>query len=258
MDILFQVGPLGVWVFAFLVAAVAGLVKGIVGFAMPMVLISGLSSLISPELALAGVILPTLVTNFWQALRQGVLEALSSVVKFRVFLLAGFITLVAAAQTVPYLSGSFMLLLIGMAVTLYAVATLTGKPLRLPSYPSAGTEAAIGAFAGFCGGISGIWGPPTVAMLTARETEMYEQIRVQGVIYGLGAVALTGAHLGSGVLDRQTMPFSILMVPPAVLGMWVGLSIQDRINQAMFRKVTLVVLLTAGLNLVRRGLMGEG
>ena len=42
----------------------------------------------------------------------------------------------------------------------------------------------------------------------------------------------------------------------ALLGMFVGFRIQDRIPQSTFRTVTLWVLLIAGLNLVRRGLMG--
>ena len=47
-----------------LVGALAGLVKGVTGFAMPLIMISALSSFLTPDLALAGLILPTLVTNF--------------------------------------------------------------------------------------------------------------------------------------------------------------------------------------------------
>ena len=81
-------------------------------------------------------------------------------------------------------------------------------------------------------------------------------MRVQGVIYGLGAVALFFAHIGSGVMRVETLPFSVAMVPPAVLGMWLGGKVQDRIDHAMFRKATLVVLTVAALNLVRRAVMG--
>ena len=52
------------------VALFAGLVKGVVGFAMPTILISGLTFVLAPEQALAALIVPTLVTNGWQALRQ--------------------------------------------------------------------------------------------------------------------------------------------------------------------------------------------
>jgi len=81
-------------------------------------------------------------------------------------------------------------------------------------------------------------------------------LRIQGTVYGLGAFALFGAHLQSGVIRAETLPLSVGLIFPAVLGIWLGFQVQDRINQAMFRKVTLWVLLLAGLNLVRRGLMG--
>jgi hypothetical protein len=38
--------------------------------------------------------------------------------------------------------------------------------------------------------------------------------------------------------------------------MWLGGLVHDRINQATFRKATLVVLLLASLNLERRALIG--
>ena len=65
-------------VLSFGVALLAGLVKGMVGFAMPMILISGLGSFLSPELALAGLILPTLATNAIQALQHAARISISS------------------------------------------------------------------------------------------------------------------------------------------------------------------------------------
>ena len=104
------------------------------------------------------------------------------------------------------------------------------------------------------GGVSGVWGPPTVAYLSAIDTPKTDHLRIQGVIYALGAFVLLGAHIQSGVLQAETLPLSALMVFPAVLGMVVGLAIHDRLDQATFRKVTQFVLLIAALNLVRRAL----
>ena len=63
-----------------------GFVKGVVGFALPLVLISGLTTFMAPELALAGLILPTVLANAFQALRQGPQAALRSIRLFWVFL----------------------------------------------------------------------------------------------------------------------------------------------------------------------------
>ncbi|QDI77242.1 MULTISPECIES: sulfite exporter TauE/SafE family protein [Leisingera] len=239
---------------AFGTALLAGTVKGLVGFAMPMIFISGLSLFLAPDLALAGLILPTLVTNGMQALRQGPAAALASIRRFRVFLLTGLVCLLLSAQMVRVLPQQALLLVIGLPVTVFACIQLMGKVLTL-SNPSRRSEAVVGGVAGLIGGVSGVWGPPTVAYLTALGTEKTEQIRVQGVIYGLGAVALLVAHTGSGVMRAETAPFSLALIVPAVAGMWIGGRLHDRIDQALFRQATLVVLLVAGLNLLRRGLL---
>ena len=246
---------LPVLAFSLAVALLAGVVKGVVGFAMPMILISGLSTVMPPEQALAGLILPTLVTNGMQALRQGWREAARSVRRFAGFLLAGLLTLLLAAQLVAILPASVLLLAIGVPVVIFAAVQLAGWQPALAG-GSRPLELAIGGFAGFIGGVSGVWGPPTVLYLTALGTEKREQMRVQGVIYGLGAVALALAHTGSGVLNARSVWLSVALLPPAVLGMWLGGLVQDRIDQRLFRRATLAVLVVAGLNLVRRGLAG--
>ena len=254
MDDFFSLLTPQLWVIALSIAMLGGFVKGVVGFAMPMVVISGLSSIIDPELALAGLILPTLVANVAQALRQGIAPAWASVQRFWVYLTVGGLVLVVSAQLVRVLPFGVLLGLIGVPVTLFALVQLAGWRLVLRRQRK-DVEAGIGAFAGFLGGISGIWGPPTVLYLTALSTEKAEQMRAQGVIYGLGAVALVGAHIGSGVLRSETLPLSLALIAPALLGQWLGGKVLDRIDQAVFKKATLFVLLIVGLNLIRRALM---
>lgn len=256
MDSIFALMSPTLLIAALAITFVAGIVKGVVGFAMPMVVISGLSGFLPPDVALAGLILPTLVANGAQALRQGWRAAWASIQQFRLFLGCGLVMLLLSAQLVAVLPAQVLFLLMGVPVVLFAAFQLAGGRLTIPAHLKQRWEAGIGAFAGFIGGISGIWGPPTVAYLTAIETPKAEQMRVMGVIYGLGAVALTGAHLQSGVFDARTAPFSALLVIPALLGMWIGGQAHDRIDQQAFRKATLAVLLIAGLNLIRRGLAG--
>ncbi len=254
MEMFFDLLSPQLWLIALSIAVLGGIVKGVVGFAMPMVVISGLSSIMEPELALAGLILPTLVTNGTQALRQGIAPAWASVQRFRVYLVVGGIVLVASAQLVRVLPISVLLGLIGVPVVLFALMQLVGIRLSLKRQRK-DVEAGIGAFAGFLGGVSGIWGPPTVLYLTALDTEKTEQMRVQGVIYGLGAVALAGAHIGSGVLRAETLPLSLALIAPALLGQWLGGKVLDRIDQVVFKKATLCILLIVGLNLIRRSLV---
>lgn len=237
------------------VAFLAGIIKGMVGFAMPMVMISLLGSFLSPELALAGLMLPTLATNGVQALREGPSAAGRAVRDFRVFLFVGMVALAIGAQMVAVLPPRGLLLMIGGPILIFALLQLAGwRPRPAPQHRAA-IEAGVGAVAGFVGGMSGVWGPPTVMLLTALDTPKAAQMRVQGVIYGLGAVALAVAHVGSGILTLSTALFSACLVPPALAGIRVGFGLSDRFDQATFRRATLAVLLVAALNLLRRAWM---
>ncbi len=256
MDLVFNTLPPALLAFAVVVTLFAGFVKGAVGFALPMIMISGLGSFLPPEVALAALILPTVVANVWQALRDGIAAALASVWRFRLYMVIVLIFIAGSAQLVRVLPSWSLYLILGVPVTLFALAQLFGWQLTLKPEHQRRAEVIIGAFAGFVGGMSGVWGPPTVAYLTAIHTPKAEQMRVQGVVYGAGAVVLLAAHLQSGVLNSETAPLSVLLLVPAMIGMGLGIWVHDRLDQDRFRKATLAVLVIAGLNLIRRGLIG--
>lgn len=236
------------------IALVAGVIKGMVGFALPMVLVSGLSSFIAPELALAGLLLPTLASNLWQALRGGWRAAWRAVLGFWRFLLVGYLTLATVAQFVLVLRTELLLAGIGAFVSIFALMQLMGLHFSLKRQ-TLWSDLAMGLLAGIPGGVAAIWGPPTVMYLTALGTEKRQSLQVQGVVYGLGAVVLVISHIGSGVFNVETAGFSVALLGPVLLGMWIGFKVHDRVDQATFRRATLLVLLVAGANLVRRGLM---
>lgn len=231
----------------------AGFVKGTVGFALPMILISGLGSFLDPDLALAGVVVAALVTNLWQALRNGPVQAVQSAAVHWRYLAILLICLVLSAQIVTSMSDAVLFLCLGIPVTFFALLQIAGWRMRLSEKNQGKAEIGIGAFAGTLGGISGIWGPPTVTYLTALELRKDEQMRVQGVIYGVGAIFLTLAHLRSGVLNADTIVFGLILLVPSLMGIAVGFAMQDRMSQDAFKRATLAVLVIGGLNLIRRG-----
>ena len=248
--------PLGLMLLALGATLVAGFVKGAVGFALPMIMISTLGSFLPAETALAALILPTLVSNLWQAFRTGWRPAWQSLRALRIYLGFMLVFILIGAQMVRVLSPSTLLILIGAPVTFFALIQLLGVTFPLRPRGRRLAEPLVASAAGFVGGMSGVWGPPLVAFLTAIDTPKREQMRVQGVVYGLGALALALAHVQSGVLNRSTLPLSALMLVPTLAGMALGLRWHDRLPQAGFRRATLVVLVLAGLNLLRRALLG--
>ena len=230
----------------------AGFVKGAIGFAMPMIMISGFSSFLAPETALAGLILPTVVTNLSQAFRQGWHPALQTVATYRRILIATVVFIVISAGFVHVIPQNLFLLLLGLPITAFALLQLAGVNLALRLEHRARAEWILGAIGGLYGGISGVWGPPLLVYLLSIKASKIETVRAQGVVFLIGAVVLFAAHLQSGVLNAQTLTFSALLVIPAQLGQMIGTRIQDRLDQSRFRRWTLILLVLTGLNLARR------
>ncbi|MDF0595604.1 sulfite exporter TauE/SafE family protein [Psychromarinibacter halotolerans] len=248
--------PPAILAFAFGVALFAGFVKGAVGFALPMIMISGLGSQLSPELALAALIVPTVAANLWQALRDGVAAALGTTRKYWLYMLIVLVFIAGSAQLVRVIPSWVFFLLLGLPITGFALVQIVGWKLHIRPEHRTRAELGIGAVAGFTGGLSGVWGPPTVAYLTAIDAPKGESMRMQGVVYAAGSIVLLASHLRSGVLNAQTLPLSFAMLVPVVLGMVAGYSVHDRLDAVKFRRAMLVVLVVAGLNLIRRGVMG--
>lgn len=252
------VAEYGLWAVtgAFFVVLFGGFTKGALGFALPMIAISGIGSLMSAELAVAALILPALVTNFWQSLRHGVGEAITSLRKFWRLNIVLLVMIYLCAQLVTIISETTLFIVLGTGVTLFASLQIMGFIPQFARRFKNYVEVGVGLLSGFFGGLSGVWGPPILMYLMAMKTPKAEQVRVQGLSFFVGSVVLTVAHRQSGLLSDVSTPFSAVLVVPAVVGMAAGLWLHDKMDQALFRKATLIVLVLAGVNLLRRGLFG--
>jgi len=244
------------WVLAVGIALFAGVVKGSVGFALPLVMISGLSSFLDPKLALAGMLVSLLASNGWQVTRHGYAAARDAALLHWRFLLIVMVTIFAAAQLVTTIPSTGSYFILGIPVVGLSLLQLSGVTLNIPPHRRVQAEWGIGLISGVLGGLAGTWGPTTVLYLMAIDTPKARQMVVQGVIYGAGSVVLVLAHLRSGILNSETVWFSMAMLPAALIGMAIGFQVQDRMDQALFKKATLIVLVVAGINLIRKGLVG--
>ncbi|WP_415234684.1 sulfite exporter TauE/SafE family protein [Pseudorhodobacter sp.] len=245
---------LPLFLLAVAVTLFAGFVKGAVGFAMPMIMISAFSSFLPAEVALSGLILPTIVTNLRQAGRDGLPGFRDAVVGYWRFLLATVIFIAISAQFVRDIPQSVFLGLLGLPITVYALLQLTGRNLAIRLEHQTRAEWLFGIVAGLYGGLSGVWGPPLIVYQMSLGVAKREMLRVQGVVFLLGSVMLLMAHIKSGVVTGPNAVFSAALVVPAIIGMVVGIRVGDRMDQARFRWWTQVLLVLTGLNLMRRAL----
>jgi len=160
--------------------------------------------------------------------------------------------LLASAQLVPFVSEPLLLALLGGPICAFALSQLAGKTWVVPVARRRRGQWLSGAIGGLYGGLSGVWGPPVIAYLIAVDTVKRDMVRVLGVVFLVGAVAMVAGHAASGILTARSVTFSALLVVPAVVGLVLGYRVQDRLDAARFRRWTLVMMVFLGLNLLRR------
>ena len=245
-----------IWTLCLAITLFAGFVKGAVGFAMPLIMVSLIGTILDPQLAVAAIILPIVASNMMQTLRTGIGPAVGAAREHWRYILVVCLAILAFGQLLPAIDSRVFALVLGVPVTVLAIVQLVGWRPRIAPGRRRAAELLAGLASGALGGLAGTWGPTTVLYLLALEVPKARSVLVQGVIYGTGSVALLVAHLASGVLNRETAPLSAALLLPGLVGMWIGFQVQDRLDADLFRRATLVVLTVAGLNLVRRGLTG--
>ena len=237
------------------VTLIAGVVKGAIGFAMPIVMVALFSTFLPPEYALAGLILPTLTTNIHQSFRNGLRPAGEAAWTIRRFVIATIVFIFVSAPFADSIPHVAFLLLLGVPITLYALLQLSGRTMAIPPRHQVPAEWGLGAIAGLYGGVSGIWGPPLIIFLLGADYPKALNIRMQGIVFMVGAFALLIAHLTTGLLTGDRLLFSAALSVPAFAGMLLGQRLQDSFDQKVFRKWTQIFLIATGLNLIRQALM---
>lgn len=256
MSDFFTVITPGLFLFACLVTLTGGFVKGAVGFAMPLIMVSGMGVFIDPQIVVGCIVIPVVVTNVLQVWRAGLGMARSALAEHWRYVGVVCVMILIAAQFLTVIPANTMFIVLGVPVVMLCAVQLAGWRPRLSPRWRRPFEWAAGTMAGILGGLAGTWGPPTVLYLLALETPKDRQMAVQGVIYGLGSLMLFLGHLKSGVLNGDTWPLSAVLVLPGLLGMWLGARLARKLDQERFRRATLFVLIIAGANLIRRGVMG--
>lgn len=232
-----------------------GLVKGAIGFALPMIALAGLGAFLPAHTAIALMVLATLIANVWQAFAFGAAAFLRSFRDYWVLNVTLLPMIAIGTQFLPQIDERVVFLIIGIAVSAFALLQIVGYRPPDPTAYAKPVEAVIGISAGALGGVAGAWGPPITFYLLARRTPPADQVLAMGVSFLLGAIVLSGGLAVSGVLNAETWPLSLAGAVPVLIGMWVGLRIQPLLNPRTFRRLTLFMLVFAGLNLLRRGLI---
>jgi uncharacterized membrane protein YfcA len=134
-----------------------------------------------------------------------------------------------------------------LAFTLYGVAR---PSLRVPTAGGRVADGVIGLASGVVGAVSGFAGIVAVVWAGMRGWPRDEQRAVFQPV-GVAIFAMTVMWLGGrGAVTAETLHLMALGLPALLIGVWAGLKLYGRLDEAGFRKLVLALLGVSGVMLL--------
>ena len=224
-----------------------GLVKGTIGFGMPMVALPLIAFAVPVTTAMILLCAPIFLTNFLQIkFKQGI-----SSYRFLPMFLFLVVGLIIGARLILEINLNTITQIIAILIIFAAVINCFG--FKINNNINKKYERIITSFIGFgsgiLGGLSTVYGPPMLAYLVAVDLPKEKFVRTVSTMYFIGSFPLYGSLIYYGFATKQDLIMSLLLIIPALIAQQIGTKIRDKINQKQFRNCILVTLVILGIML---------
>ena len=229
----------------------AGMIKGVIGLGLPTVAMGLLGLAMAPTQAAALLIIPATLTNVWQLAFGGHLSGL--VKRLWPMLLAIFIGTGAGTLWIGMRGGHWVVRGLGAALLLYALSGLFLPTVRVGRRSERWLGPLCGVLTGIITSATGVFVIPAVPYLQALGLSKDELVQALGLSFTVSTLALAGGLLWRGALGGGELSASLLALIPAMLGMWLGQSLRQRISALWFKRVFFVGLGVLGGHLLISG-----
>jgi uncharacterized protein len=232
------------------VVLVVGILKGAIGFGFPTVSTPVLALFMDVKTAVALLVFPNIVMDVIQSRRRG--SIVPTARRLAVLLVFGAVGTVLGTRLLVALPGRTAVLVLGAFVVLFVLLNMTRLALRVPAGWERWLSAPVGMVAGVVGGVTNVPGLPLVIYFYALKLEKTEFVRSTALTFVVYKVVQIVALAWYGAFTARFVLPTLGLTVAALVGFFVGLGIQDRLDQKTFNRAVLAFLAALGLWLLLR------
>jgi uncharacterized membrane protein YfcA len=139
---------------------------------------------------------------------------------------------------------------VGVLLILYSAYNLA-RPTLTPIWSNEPTNAVVGLLNGLLGGLTGLGGViSTIWIQLGGGPKDAQRAVFQPVLFFTMTMATLTFAASSYLFEFNIIKLFLLGLPPLLLGLWLGVTLYGKLDDAAFRKAILLLLLVSGLSLV--------
>jgi len=228
----------------------AGMVKGVIGMALPTVSLGVLAAVLGLKDAIVLMLVPSFVTNVWQGLIGGHFVMLLKRLWF--LLVAMAVGIFFATEALTMRDTSILEAVLGMTLIGYGILSLA-----IPSIPKvvngeSWISPLVGGMTGLLAGLTGSTVLPVVPYLRALKMTREAFIQAMGICFSTAALVLGLALESRNLLPVSLGVLSAIGILPALIGMMIGQSIRRNLSEQHFKQVFFISVILLGGYIVAR------
>ena len=234
------------------VVLVAAFLKGIVGFGFPTTATTLLALFVDVKTAVALVILPNIVMDSIQMARRGHLWETAR--RLWVVLASGIVGIVLSTRLLVMLPAWVASLVLGLFTLAFVALNATRFTPKLAPRWERPLGPVVGLVSGVVGGLTNTPGTALVIFFYALGLPKHEFVRSIALSFVVMKVTQLAAVSHYGLLSWGLFAISVGLTAVAIVAFWIGLRVQDRLDQVRFNRAVLVFLAIVGAWLVVRSI----
>ena len=232
----------------------AGAVKGVIGLGLPTVSLGLLTAALDLPTAMALLLVPSLVTNLWQAAVGG--NGVEIIRRIWPFLLTATVTVWIGATALTRVDLSLLSALLGALLVTYAVISLGGIRFAISKGQEVRAGLVIGTVNGVLTGMTGSFVVPGVMFLQAIGLPRDMLIQAMGMLFAASTVSLAISLEANSILNFHLGILSSAALVPAIAGMMLGQMVRQQLSEHVFRRVFFSALLALGAYIMASATIG--
>ena len=226
----------------------AGTVKGVIGLGLPSISLGILTIVTDLPSAMVLLLVPSFVTNIWQALGGGNIRAI--LLRTWPFLLMATLAVLLGATALSRVDHHMLAVLLGTLLVAYAAVNLSGYRLSLTTEQELWAGPLFGTINGILSGMTGSSVVPGVMFLQAIGLSRDALIQAMGMLFAASNLALAVALKGNNLLTVELGAMSFAALIPTAIGMVFGRKIRQGLSEQRFQRLFFAGILLLGAYII--------
>jgi uncharacterized membrane protein YfcA len=228
--------------FGVLVILIAGFFQGLTSFGFALISMPFLIKIIPIKEAVPIVVILSLLTNFI------VMANCYKQIKIRkiwILILASIIWAPLGTYSLVYLNSTILKIFTAVFIIVFALILIAGKSFTIRNERVG--YMITGSLSGFLNGSISMSGPPVALFLSnqgADKNEFRANITIYAIILNVITIIM---YFYNGLITNDIIRNIIWLIPAMIIGVIVGILFSKKLNDKLFKKIALVLIIVSGL-----------